>query len=315
MPFDAQQWIAPTWGGPEGWRLVDAPAPDPGPGEATIRIRAAGMNPADRKHVLVPRGGVEPPIPIGYEISGEILALGPGTRIGSGDAAIGDEVVAFRVRGGYATALTVPAEKVFRKPAPLSHAEAANLLLAGTTAAEMLDAIGAQKGETILLHGASGAVGVIVLQLAALRGIRVIGTASPARAEVVRGFGGVPVRYGPGLEERVRGAAGGAPIAAALDAAGTDEAVDASLAVVADRRRIVTIAAGSRAADEGILAIAGTRPASAAFRDAIRGELVRLADEGALVVPLARTYPLADAVEATRFLAEGHPGGKLALLT
>jgi len=308
----AQQWITPEWGGPERWLLADTTAPDPQQGEVTIRVRAAGMNPADRKHVAVPRPGVQLPMPIGYEVSGEILAIGPGTRIGSGEARVGDEVVAFRVQGGYATALTIPAEKAFRKPARLSHAEAANLLLAGTTAAEMLERVHAEEGETILLHGASGAVGVMVLQLAALRGIHVIGTTSEAGAERVRRFGGIPLAYGEGLLDRVR--ATGAAVDAALDAVGTDEAVDVSLALVGDRSRIVTIAAPGRAAEHGFRAIAGSQPSSAAFRDGIRGELVRLADEGRLVVPLARTYPLVEAVDATRFLAEQHPGGKLALI-
>jgi len=312
MSVAARQWIAPEWGGPERWRLADTTAPDPQQGEVTIRVHAAGMNPADRKHVAVPRPGVELPVPIGYEVSGEILAIGPGTRIGSGEARVGDEVVAFRVQGGYASALTIPAEKAFRKPARLSHAEAANLLLAGTTAAEMLERVHAEEGETILLHGASGAVGVMVLQLAALRGIRVIGTTSEAGAERVRRFGGTPVAYGEGLLDRVR--ATGLAVDAALDAVGTDEAVDVSLALVGDRSRIVTIAAPGRAAEHGFRAIAGSQPGSAAFRDGIRGELVRLADEGRLVVPLARTYPLAEAVDATRFLAEEHPGGKLALI-
>lgn len=312
MNSAARQWIAPAWGAPDGWRFVDTAVREPRQGEVTVRVRAAGMNPADRKHVAAPRAGVALPVPIGYEISGEIIAIGPDTRIGSGEARLGDEVIAFRVQGGYATALTFPAEKAFRKPAPLSHAEAANLLLAGTTAAEMLERVRARAGETILLHGASGAVGVMVLQLAALRGIRVIGTASTAGAERVRRFGGIPVAYGEGLLGRVRVL--DLPVHAALDAVGTDEAVEVSLALVADRARIVTIAAPARAVEHGFLSIAGSQPASAAFRDGIRGELVRLADEGLLVVPLARTYPLADAVAATRFLAEEHPGGKLALI-
>ena len=312
MGIAARQWIAPGPGAAETWRLTDTTALDPAPGEVTIRVRAAGMNPADRKHVATARSGVEFPVPIGYEISGEILAIGPGTVIGSGHAEVGDEVIAFRVQGGYATALTIPAEKAFRKPRPLSHAEAANLLLAGTTAAEMLERVRATAGETILLHGASGAVGVMVLQLAALRGVQAIGTTSEAGEERVRHFGGIPARYGAGLADRVR--ALGLPVHAALDAVGTDEAVEASVQLVADRSRIVTIAAPALAAAHGFAAIAGSQPSSAAFRDGIRGELVRLADEGRLAVPLARTYPLSEAVEATRFLAEGHPGGKLALI-
>lgn len=309
----AQRWIARTWGSPDTWDFESSDPPSPRSGEVTIRVHAAGVNPADAKHVAAERPGVELPVPIGYEVSGEISAIGPDTAIGSGSAAIGDEVVAFRVRGGYATELTVPAEKVFAKPSTLTHPEAANLLLVGTTAAEMLFVTGAAPGETILLHGASGAVGVSVLQQARLRGIRVIGTASGSRFEEVRRFGGVPVRYGDGLVDRVREVSDG-PIAAALDAVGTDEAVDVSLALVADRRRIVTIAAFARAGVDGIRAIAGSMPDSARFRDEVRGELVALAQNGDLVVPMSRTFALEQAPEAHRFLATGHPGGKIALI-
>jgi len=309
----AARWIATRWGGPDSWDLVQAEVPSPRSGEVTVRVRAAGVNPADAKHVATPRTGVELPVPIGYEISGVVTAIGPDTRIGSGDVSIGDEVVAFRVRGGYATQLTLPAEKAFAKPTTLTHAEAANLLLAGTTAAEMLSVTGVAPGETILLHGASGAVGVSLLQQAALRGITVIGTASEARAQVVRDFGGIPVRYGPGLADRVRALAGD-DVVASLDAVGTDEAIDVSLELVADRSRVVTIAAAARAAAEGFLAIAGSQPASAHFRDQIRGELVALAQNGELAVPVARTFPLDEAPAALALLAEGHPGGKLALI-
>lgn len=310
----AMHWVASSWSAPEEWDLVEYEVPRPGVGEITIEVHAAGVNPADAKHVAGPRPGVELPVAIGYEVSGVISAIGPDTTIGSGPAEIGDEVIAFRVSGGYATALTIPAEKAFAKPTPLSHPEAANLLLAGTTAAEMLAVTGAAPGETVLLHGASGAVGVSVLQQAALRGIRVIGTAGTSRFEVVRHFGGTPVAYGPGLADRVRAASEGAAVAAALDAVGTAEAVDVSLELVADRARIVTIAAMGRAEADGILAIAGSMPASARFRDDIRGELVRLAQNGELVVPLARTFPLDEAPAALALLAEGHPGGKLALI-
>ncbi|WP_233486874.1 NADP-dependent oxidoreductase [Zhihengliuella sp. ISTPL4] len=305
--------MATTPGPPESWAFDEFLPTAPSTGEVTIRVRAAGVNPADAKHVATARPGLEFPVPIGYEISGELAAIGTGTRIGSGEAEVGDEVVAFRVQGGYATELTVPAAKVFAKPTTLSHPEAANLLLVGTTAAEMLAVTGAAPGETVLLHGASGAVGVSVLQQARLRHVRVIGTASPERFDAVRRFGGVPVAYGPGLAGRVRALVDG-PIAAALDAVGTDEAVDVSLKLVADRRRIVTIANPSRASAEGFLAIAGSMPDSARFRDEVRSELIALAQNGDLVVPVARTFPLAEAPEAHRRLATGHPGGKLALI-
>lgn len=142
----AQQWIATGPGGPETWQFVDADVPAPAAGEVTIRVAAAGVNPADAKHVAVERGQ-RWPVAIGYEVAGTISAVGPGARIGSGEVAVGDEVLAFRVQGGYATDLTVDASKVFHKPASLSHPEAANLLLTGTTAAEMLDVVDARAGD------------------------------------------------------------------------------------------------------------------------------------------------------------------------
>jgi NADPH2:quinone reductase len=163
------------------------------------------------------------------------------------------------------------------------------------------------------VHGASGAVGVSVLQQARLLGARVVGTASERNFEVVRRFGGTPVTYGEGLVDRLREAAPEG-YAAALDTVGTDEAVEASLAVVEDRSRIVTIAAFGRAERDGIRLIGGAMPASAAFRASVRPRLVELAGSGQLVVPVARTFPLEEAPQALDLLRSGHPGGKLALL-
>lgn len=310
----AARWIATRPGGLDVLRLVEQEVPDPGPGEVVISVRAAGVNPADHKHLAkaAPRADGSP-LPIGYEVSGVVTALGPGTELASGGGAPGDEVLAFRVRGGYASALTVPAVDVFAKPASLTHPEAANLLLAGTTAAEMLSVTGVARGETVVLHGASGAVGVSVLQQVRALGVRVLGTASPRSADTVRRFGGEPVPYGDGLEDRLHELAPDG-VHAALDAIGTDEAVDVSLALVADRGRIVTVAAPGRAKAEGFRALAGADPGSAAFRDRARPRLIELAARGELVVPMARTFPLAEAVEALRLLQGGHPGGKLALV-
>jgi NADPH:quinone reductase-like Zn-dependent oxidoreductase len=308
----ARRWIATAPGGPEAFRYERYDVPPPGPGEVTIEVRAAGVNPADHKHAA--RGSAaDYPRPIGYEVAGVLTALGPGTGVAGDGGAVGDEVLAFRIAGGWATQVTVPAADVFAKPPSLTFAEAANLLLAGCTASEMLHVIRAEAGETVLVHGASGAVGVAVLQLAALAGVRVVGTAGEHRADVVRRFGGLPVAYGAGLAERVRAVAPDG-VAAALDCVGTDEAVDVSLALVDDRDRVVTIAAAGRAQSDGFLAIAGSRPASKAYRDAVRPDLVRLAAEGRLVVPVARTFPLADALDAVDLIRTGHPGGKLALV-
>ena len=307
----AQHWIATRPGDLDVFVFEEYDVQPPQRGEVTIEVRAAGMNPADAKHVA--RGdAADFPKAIGYEVSGVVSAVGADTEIGSGSVALGDEVLAFRISGGWATEVTVAARDVFAKPASLSFGEAANLLLAGSTASEMLHVTDVGAGDTILVHGASGAVGVSVLQQAALLGARVIGTSSEGSFDVVTRYGGVPVCYGDGLEHRVREAAP-AGVVAALDCVGTDEAVDVSLALVGDRDRIVTIAAAERARAEGFTAIAGAMPASRAYRDAVRADLVGLAGEGRLLVPVAQTFPLADALDATELLKSQHPGGKLVL--
>ncbi|WP_188673848.1 NADP-dependent oxidoreductase [Subtercola lobariae] len=313
-----KMWFATDFGGLDVFEEREVEVDAPQPGEVTIEVRAAGMNPADYKHVARQGDRSILPIRVGYEVSGVIRALGESTEIASGGGAVGDEVIAFRVSGGYSSAITVPGKDVFAKPASIGFDEAANLLLAGATAAEMLAVTGVAAGDTILLNGASGAVGVSVLQQARLIGATVIGTASEANFDVVRRFGGTPVAYGPGLEQRVRAAAAAdarpSGIVAGLDAVGTDEASEVSLALVPDRQRIVTIAAAPLAKQHGFIAIGGAMPESAAFRDAARARLIALAADGSLVVPMARTYPLADAKEALRYLSSQHPGGKVALI-
>jgi len=307
-----RHWVAERPGGLEVFDFVPYEPPAPGGGEVTVGVRAAGVNPADAKHVRVGRPE-DFPRGVGYEIAGVLTAVGPGTEIASGGGAVGDAVLAFRVRGGWATAITVPARDVFAKPASLSFEEAANLLLAATTASEMLHVTGVASGETVVVHGASGAVGVSLLQQAARLGVRVLGTCSESRFDEVRRFGGEPVTYGAGLAERL-GAAAPRGVAAALDCVGTVEAVDVSLSLVPDRARIVTIAAKQRGAQLGIRVIGGDLPESAVYRDGVRGELVRLAGEGGLEVPTARTFPLEQALAAAELLAGGHPGGKVALI-
>jgi NADPH2:quinone reductase len=310
----ARHWIADRPGGLEVFELVEFEVPPPESGEVTIRVRAAGMNPADAKHVAQGNNPHDFPRPVGYEVAGVVTGLGPDTQLASGGGAVGDEVLAFRVRGGWATELTIPAGDVFAKPPGLSFEQAANLLLAGTTASEMLHLTGVRAGETVLVHGASGAVGVMLLQQAALLGTRVVGTASPGRFDVVRRYGAVPVAYGDGLEERVRAAAPDG-VAAALDCIGTDEALAVSLALVPDRSRMVSIVASeAQAADGGYHRIGGAMPASKVYRDSVRADLLELAGAGKLEVTVVATYPLEEALTAAEVLQGKHPGGKLALL-
>jgi NADPH2:quinone reductase len=292
--------------GPDGladFEFVQVEAAIPGPDEVRVEVRAAGVNPADLKHT---RRATTYPVPVGYEIAGVVTAVGSAA---ADRFAPGDRVVAFRVHGGYATELTFPAEKAFSLPDSVDDVAAAGLLLAGTTAADMLHRSGTSDGDTILVHGASGAVGATLLQLAARRGVRIIGTASPSRLDAVRRFGGTPLAYGPGLVDRLRDWT----FDAALDLAGTDEATDASLALVSDKSRIITAANKPAADRHGFIAVAGMDPESTAFRDAVRPELITLLAAGELEVPVAQTFPLAQAREALELVASGVAGGKVVL--
>jgi NADPH:quinone reductase len=308
----ARRWMAADFGGPEVLRCIDVDVPDPGPGQVMIGVRACGMNPADAKHIAAGQDRALLPLPIGYEVAGVVTALGPGATLASANRAVGDEVVA-QVSGGYATAITVAAGEVFAKPSALTFPEAANLLLVGTTAADLLHTSQARKGETVLLHGAAGSVGVSVLQQGRRIGVRVVGTASPANFDLVRRFGGTPVAYGPGLLDRVREAAPEG-IAAALDTVGSDEAGDVSLALVGDRQRVVTIAAAPRARADGYVFVGASNPESGPFRAAARGRILKLAADGDLVVPMARTFAFEEAPAALAMLTRPHPPGKIALM-
>ena len=308
-----RKWVAVDFGGPEVLRCIEAAVPAAGPGEVTIGVRAAGMNPADAKHIAAGQDRALLPASIGYEVAGLVTVLGPGTELAPGGGAVGDEVVAWPVTGGYATAITVPAADVFTKPPALTFPEAASLLLAGTTAAELLHVSASRGGEAVLLHGAAGAVGVSVLQQARTLGVTVVGTASPPNFDVVRRFGGIPVEYGPGLLDRVRAAAPEG-ISAALDTVGGGEADDVSLALVGDRSRVVTIAAAPRARAGGYVFIGASNPASGPFRAGARTRILKLAAEGDLVVPMAETFGFDDAPAAFAALTSPHPPGKLALL-
>jgi NADPH2:quinone reductase len=309
----ARRWLATDFGGPEVLGEIVIELPAPGLGEVTVEVRAAGMNPADYKHF---RSGQDPkllPLSIGNEVAGVILAVGPDAEIASGGGAVGDEVVVFQIFDGYSSALNAPALDVFAKPSRLSFPEAANLLLVGTTAAEALHVIGLSAGETVLVHGAAGGVGTSVVQQARLRGASVIGTASEDDLDAVRGFGATAIRYGPGLEDRVRRLEAGG-VDAAGDTVGVDEAIDVSLALVSDRRRVISTAAFGRAARDGFQIIGAANPNSGPFRAAARRTILGLAEQGELSVPIAATFPLSDTRRAVEALAGKHSHGKLALV-
>jgi NADPH:quinone reductase-like Zn-dependent oxidoreductase len=309
--------FATAYGGPEVLSVTDVPTPEPGPGEARLAVRAAGVNPVDHK-VYSGVFGTDParlPIRLGGEAAGVVTVAGPGTIGPAGPVAPGDEVIAFRASGAYAAELVVPGHALVPKPPGLGWAEAGGLMLTGTTAWHALAVMNVRAGDTVLIHGGAGGVGLMAVQLAVTRGATVVATASPSRHEMLRGLGAEPVAYGEGLAGRVRAAAPGG-VDVAIDTVGTDEAIDVSLTLVADRARIVTIAAFARGPREGIKVIGGGPGADPGteIRDAARPELARLAGDGTLRVVVSATFPLAEVAAAHRAILTGHAGGKIVLI-
>ncbi|SDD35484.1 quinone oxidoreductase family protein [Actinokineospora iranica] len=309
--------VATGFGGPEMLSVREEPVPAPGPGEATVLVRAAGVNPIDHKRYSGAFGDDPGTLPmrLGLELSGVVTAVGPDAVGPAGPVRAGDEVVGFPVSGAYASEVTTPAATLLPKPAGLGWEVAAGLLATGATALHTLAATGVASGDTVLLHGASGGVGYLAAQLAVGRGARVIGTAAESHHERLRAHGVEPVTYGAGLADRVR-ALVPEKTDVAIDTVGTDEAVDVSLELVADRSRIATIAAFQRGAAAGIRLLGGAPgadPGTEIRADAWR-ELFPLAVDGKLDVVIARTFPLADTAAAHEFVAGGHAGGKVILL-
>ncbi|WP_182113053.1 MULTISPECIES: NADP-dependent oxidoreductase [unclassified Actinotalea] len=304
--------VAPRYGGPEVLEVVDVEGGPPGPGQVLLEVRAAGVNPGDWKQ-YTGVWGTDPdrlPLRLGFEASGVVAAVGPdvpGVRPG-------DEVIAYPVTGAYAERVLVRATSVLPKPADRSWEKAAGLMVTGVTAFHAIAATRVGAGDTVLVHGAAGGVGSAVVQLAHARGARVVGTASRANWDHLTELHAVPVPYGPGLEDRVRHAAPHG-VTAAIDCAGTPEAITTSLALVADRSRIATVAGHAHAAGTGIALLgagAGSDPGTEVRRRA-RTELLRLWTDHRIDVRVGARYPLEEATRAHRAGMAGTVDGKIVL--
>jgi NADPH:quinone reductase-like Zn-dependent oxidoreductase len=303
--------VAGGYGGPENLRVEDIEVGAPGPGQVRISVRAAGVNAYDAKVYAAAGDPSRLPIALGYEAAGVVSEVGDDVTGWS----VGDEVIGFRVSGAYAADLVVGVEALTAKPTTLGWAEASAVMLTGAAAWHTVEATDVHAGDTVLVHAATGGVGLNAVQLARLRGARVIGTTHPRNDDLLRELGVEPVAYGDGLLDRVRSLAPDG-VDVALDLVGTDEAMDVSLALVPDRSRIASLANFDRGPKEGIRLLGngpGADPGTE-LRDAARPELARLAGEGRLRVFVAATYPLADAASAHRQILTGHTTGKLVLL-
>ncbi|AZG48524.1 NADP-dependent oxidoreductase [Gordonia insulae] len=311
----AKRFVATAYGDPaEVLDLVDVTIPDPGPDQVVVETRAIGLNPIDVKSVRGYVGADESrlPLPIGYEAAGVVTAVGDGAATTAGPLAVGDEVIVYRAVGAIADTLLSSTRAVHAKPPTLDFPRAAGLLLVGVTAADAVGTAGIADGDLVLIHGGSGAVGSIAIQLAVKAGATVIATANTANHDQVRRLGAAPVAYGDGLLDRIRAVASGS-ITSVIDTVGNDEAIDASLALVDNPGKIVSVAAFGRAAD-GIVVVNGSTPESKRYRTEALDGLIADAASGVLVTEVAKTFPFTEAPTALAELAAAHPRGKYVLL-
>ncbi|MGC4791274.1 NADP-dependent oxidoreductase [Micromonospora sp. DT178] len=299
-----------TYGPADLLTVRDLPDPPVGPDTVLVRVRAAGVNPVDWKVREGYLAGAIPghfPLVPGWDAAGVIEAVGPAVT----GFAVGDEVVGYVRRdhvqyGTYAELVPAPERTLAAKPVRASWAEAGGLPLAGLTAYQALQSARTGAGDTVLVHGASGGVGHLAVQIArALGADRVIGTAGAANHDFVRSLGAEPVAYGDGLADRVRAVAPDG-VDVVLDLFGGD-ALDVSAELVTRPARLI-----STADPEHVTRLGGSylfvKPSTVDL-----GMLAGLVDAGRLTVHVERTFPLAQAADAQRLVEAGHVRGKVVL--
>jgi NADPH2:quinone reductase len=185
--------VVTAFGGPETLKYIEEDLPEPKRGEVRVRVEAAGVSYAD---VLMRRGlyphTPAPPFTPGYDLVGEIEALGEGVT----DFALGQRVGALTVRDAYARFALLPRDLLVPVPESLDPAEAVCLILNYVTAHQMLHRVAnVSVGQRILIHGAAGGVGTALLQLGSLHGLTMYGTASKPKLGAIAAAGGIPIDY------------------------------------------------------------------------------------------------------------------------
>jgi NADPH:quinone reductase-like Zn-dependent oxidoreductase len=291
-------------------RLEDAPVPAPGPNQIRVRVQACGLNPADWALCAglffpgaLPRG-------IGLDVSGHVDALGEGVT----DVRIGERVFGVPdFLAGHSAGAADHAVLMAWEPVPegLDLLEAATLPMAVETAVRSLDLLGLAPGQSILINGGGSMMGFAAVQVALLRGARVIATAGDTFAARLRAFGAKVTPYGEGMVGRVREIAGG-PVDLALHAAMAPGVLADLIDIVGgDPRRVLSISDF----DEGGLGVrtTGREPGLIPRYDALR-LYAQLAATGRFVVPIARVFEIADWREAIALAFSNRARGKVMLL-
>jgi NADPH:quinone reductase-like Zn-dependent oxidoreductase len=284
-------------------RVKEVPDPEPGEGQLLLRVRAAGVNPIDWKivHGATAQGPLAEPRGLGVDAAGTVEKVGPGVKgVEPGAELLGSAAPS------YAELVIASPQALVEKPPGVPWEVAGSLGVVVGTAYATLAALDLRAGETLLVLGASGGVGLVAVQLALGRGIKVIGTASEPKHARLSALGATPVAYGEGLAARLREAAPDG-VDAVLDASGHGE-LGAAVEVAGGPQRALTIASYAEGQELGVPFHAGgggelTVPA-------LREVLPQI-ESGSFEFPIARVLGLDGVAEALRESEHGHPDGKL----
>jgi NADPH2:quinone reductase len=312
-------------GGPEVLKYEDVPQPVPGPLETLVKIDAAGVNYVDVQQ-RTGRYPIQPPVTLGQEAAGTVAAVGSAVR----NVRAGDRVAYVGILGGYAEYAAVPAERLVELPDGVSTKHGAAAMLQGMTAHYLACTTYPLKpGDTCLIHAAAGGVGLLLCQIAKLRGARVLGTVSTeAKARLARDAGAdeVILYTERDFEEEVKRLTGGAGVQVIYDSVGLTTFAK-GLNCLARRGMMVLYGQSSGAVDlldPQVLSHKGslflTRPtlahyvATRAELETRAGELLGWIREGRVKVRIGKEFSLADAAEAHRQLEGRHTMGKVLLI-
>ncbi|MEU4670911.1 NADP-dependent oxidoreductase [Amycolatopsis sp. NPDC023774] len=294
-------------GGIDVLRVEDVARPVPGPGQVLVEVRAAGINPGEaaiREGVFAQQFPSTFPSGQGSDLAGVVAELGADVD----EIELGDEVIGFvHTRSSQAEFVLVDAENLTPKPSGVSWEVAGGLFVAGTTAYAAVRAIGLREDDTLVVSGAAGGVGSLVVQLAKLTGATVVGIASEANHAWLEEQDVRPVAYGEGLEDRIREVTGG-KVDAFIDTYG-DGYVELALRLGVYTGRIDTVIDFAAARKYNVKTDGNMAAASAE----VMRDLAALVDKGLLEVPVAATYPLAQVRDAYRELERRHTRGKIVL--
>src|ERR1022692_1310380 len=284
------------YGGVDVLKVVEVERPVPGPGEALLRVKAAGINPGEaaiREGRMHERFPATFPSGQGSDLAGVVEEVADDVE----QFEVGDEVIGFtNRRASHAELVLAEAEQLVPRPPGVSWEAAGGLCIAGTTAYAAVRAVALAAGDTAVVSGAAGGVGSLAVQLARHAGARVIGLAGKHNHRWLHEHGVIPLSYGDGVAERIREVAGEG-IDAFIDTFGHGY-VELALALGVRPEQIETIIDFQAAQKYGVK----TEGSATAANARVLAELARLIDEGELEVPIAHVYPLEQVNDAYREL-------------